>query len=106
MGASFAETNEMSAEETSAGQVPVRPKLTSANPPCGSSIPNDRITNNSHWGTRNQRRVWANYLLRSGVAGLSSEHGLAAGCFAFDRRRYCGSFSLGTVSSAQIQLGT
>ena len=51
-------------------------------------------------------RFWANYLLRSGVAGLSCEHGLAAGCFAFDRRRYCGTFSLGAVSQAQIQPGT
>ena len=48
----------------------------------------------------------ANYLLHSGMTGLSCEHGLAAGCFAFDRRRDRGTFPSGAVSSAQIQPGT
>src|SRR6266478_2867816 len=47
-----------------------------------------------------------NYLLRSGLAGLSSVHGLAAGCFAFNRRRHRGTFPLGAVSPAQVQPGT
>ena len=57
-------------------------------------------------GTRFNGCFWANYLLRSGVTGLSCEDGLAAGCIAFDRCRYRGTFSLGAVSSAQIQPGT
>ena len=47
-----------------------------------------------------------NYLLRSGMTGLSCGDGLAAGCFAFDRCRDRGTFPLGAVSPAQIQPGT